>query len=49
MLLRRSDAFVYGIYGKGLCFGMAVAVLLNFYAARTRRPSLVELLLTPVC
>ena len=35
------------MYGKGFCFGMAVAVLLNFYSARTRRPSLVELPLTP--
>jgi hypothetical protein len=43
-LLRRFDALVYE---KGLCFGMVVASLLNFYAAGTRRPPLVELPLTP--
>ncbi len=43
-LLRRFDALVYE---KGLCFGMVVASLLNFYAAGTRRPPLAELPPTP--
>ncbi|CAA9419435.1 MAG: hypothetical protein AVDCRST_MAG78-924 [uncultured Rubrobacteraceae bacterium] len=44
-LLRRSDAFVYG---KGLCFVMAAAVLLNFSGRTTGlRPPLAGLPLTP--
>jgi hypothetical protein len=42
-LLRRFDAFVYG---KGLCFGMAAAALLNFHPAGTGRPPLADLPLT---
>ena len=42
--LRRFDAFVYG---KGLCFGMAAAALLNFQGASSPRPSLANLPPTP--
>src|SRR5215210_4843265 len=43
--IRRSDAFVYG---KGLCFGMAAAVLLSFSGeAKGIRPPLADLSLTP--
>jgi hypothetical protein len=43
--LRRSDAFVYG---KGLCYGMAAAVLLSFSGeAKGIRPPLADLSLTP--
>jgi hypothetical protein len=43
--IRRSDAFVYE---KGLCFGMAAAVLLSFSSQEKRmRPPLSDLSLTP--
>jgi hypothetical protein len=43
-ILSRFDAFVYG---KGLCFGMAAAVLLTFSGeAKGLRPPLTELSLT---
>ena len=43
MLLHLSDAFVYGMYGKGLCFGMAVAyglATMRDWAASELDPSL---------
>jgi hypothetical protein len=44
-ILRRFDAFVCG---KGLCFGMAAAVLLSFSGqAKGLRPPLADLSLTP--
>ena len=43
--IRRSDAFVYG---KGLCFGTAAAVLLSFSGQeKAIRPPLADLSLTP--
>lgn len=45
--IRRSDAFVYG---KGICFGMAAAVLLGFSGeAKGIRPPLADLSLSPTC